>query len=61
MDKNKQKNQMIKNKKSKNFKKSAKGLTISSLPILLSKLNIKNTKELTNDIKILLNHLHDTK
>ena len=42
-------------------KKSGKGLNISSLPILLSKLNIKNSKELTNDIKNLLNHLHDTK
>ena len=42
-------------------KKSGKGLNISSLPILLSKLNIKNSKELKNDIKNLLNHLHDTK
>ena len=42
-------------------KKTGKDLNISSLHILLSKLNNKNSKELTNDIKNLLNHLHDTK
>ena len=38
-----------------------KGLTISSLPTLLSKLNIDNSKELKTNIKNLLNYLHDTK
>ena len=44
-----------------NKKSSGKGLTISSLPILLSKLNIKNSRELTNDIKNLLKYLYDNK
>ena len=38
-----------------------KGLTISPLPILLSKLNIDNSKELKANIKNSLNYLHDTK
>ena len=43
-------------------KKSGKGLNINTLPILLSKLYTNNSsKELTNNIKNLLNHLHDTK
>ena len=43
-------------------KKSGKGLNISSLPILLSKIYTNNnSKELTNDIKNLLNHLYNTK
>ena len=61
MDKNEQTNKTRKNKKSKNKKKSGKELTISSLPILLSKLNIDNSKELKTNIKNLLNYLHDTK
>ena len=44
-----------------NRKSSGKGLNISFLPILLSKLNIKNLRELINDIKNLLNHLYNTK
>ena len=32
-----------------------------SLPILLSKLNVTNSKELISDIKNLLNNLKDTK
>ena len=43
-------------------KKLGKGLNISSLPILLSKIYTNNSsKELTNDIKNLLNHLYNTK
>ena len=44
-----------------NKKSSNKGLNISSLPILLSKLNIKNSRELINGIKNLLTHLYNTK
>ena len=40
---------------------SGKGLNISSLPILLSELNIKNSKELKTNIKNLLNNLYDNK
>ena len=40
---------------------SGKGLNISSLPILLSELNIKNSKELNTNIKNLLNNLYDNK
>ena len=61
MDKNEQTNKTRKNKKSKNKKKSGKELTISALSILLSKLNIDNSKELKTNIKNLLNYLHDTK
>ena len=32
-----------------------------NLPILLSKLNVTNSKELISDIKNLLNNLQDTK
>ena len=42
-------------------KSSGKGLNITALPILLSKLNIINSRELTNNIKYLLNHLYNTK
>ena len=42
-------------------KSSGKGLTISSLPILLSELNIKNSKELKTNIKNLLKNLYDNK
>ena len=52
MDKKEQKNKTRKNKKSKNKKKLGKGLTISSLPILLSKLDIDNSKELKTNIII---------
>ena len=38
-----------------NKKSSGEGLNISSLPILLSKLNIKNSRELINDIEQLIN------
>ena len=45
-----------------NIKKSSgKGLNISSLPILLSELNIKNSKELKTNIKNLLKNLYDNK
>ena len=44
------------------IKKLGKGLNINTLPILLSKIYTNNnSKELTNDIKKFLNHLHDTK
>ena len=39
-----------------------KGLNISSLPILLSKIYTNNSsKELINDIKQLINNLHNNK
>ena len=38
-----------------------KGKGYVNLPILLSKLNINNSKELISDIKNLLNNLQDTK
>ena len=39
-----------------------KGLNISYLPILLSKIYANNSsKELINDIKQLINHLYDNK
>ena len=45
-----------------NIKKSSgKRLNISSLPILLSELNIKNSKELKTNIKNLLKNLYDNK
>ena len=40
---------------------SQKGKGYVNLPILLSKLNITNSKELISDIKNLLNNLQDTK
>ena len=40
---------------------SGKGLTISSLPILSSELNINSSKRLISDIEQLINHLHNTK
>ena len=40
---------------------SRKGLTISSLPILLSELNINSSKELMSNIKQLINNLYDNK
>ena len=41
---------------------SGKGLNISSLPILLSKICTNNSsKELINDIKQLINNLYDNK
>ena len=43
-------------------KSSGKGLTISSLPILLSKIYTNNSsKELINDIEQLINKLYDNK
>ena len=43
-------------------KKSSKGLNVSALPILLSKIYANNSsKELTNDIKQLTNNLYDNK
>ena len=42
-------------------KSSAKGLSISSLPILLSDLNINGSKELMNNIKQLINNLYNNK
>ena len=42
-------------------KKSGKGLTISSLPILLSELNINNSKELINNIEQLIKYLYNNK
>ena len=43
-------------------KLSGKGLNISSLPILLSKIYTNNSsKELINDIKQLINNLHNNK
>ena len=43
-------------------KSSGRGLTISSLPILLSKIYTNNSsKELINDIEQLLNNLYDNK
>ena len=43
-------------------KSSGKGLNISSLPILLSKIYTNNSsKELTNDIKELVKNLYDNK
>ena len=44
-----------------NKKSSGKGLNISSLPIPLPKLNIKNSRELINDIEQLINSLYDNK
>ena len=44
-----------------NKKSSGKGLTISSLPILLSELNISSSKELMSDIKQLINNLYNNK
>ena len=38
-----------------------KGKGYVNLPILLSKLNVTNSKELISDIKKLLNNLQDTK
>ena len=38
-----------------------KGKGYVNLPILLSKLNVTNSKELISDIKNLLNNLKDTK
>ena len=38
-----------------------KGKGYVNLPILLSKLNVTNSKELISDIKTLLNNLQDTK
>ena len=38
-----------------------KGKGYVNLPILLSKLNVTNSKELISDIKNLLNNLQDTK
>ena len=40
---------------------SGKGLTISSLLILLSELNINSSKRLISNIEQLINHLHNTK
>ena len=43
-------------------KSSGRGLTISSLPILLSKIYTNNSsKELINDIEQLINILYDNK
>ena len=43
-------------------KSSGRGLTISSLPILLSKIYTNNSsKELINDIKQLVKNLYDNK
>ena len=42
-------------------KSLGKGLTISSLPILLSELNINSSKESMNNIKQLINNLYDNK
>ena len=43
-------------------KSSGRGLTISSLPILLSKIYTNNSsKELINDIEQLINNLYDNK
>ena len=42
-------------------KTSGKGLNITALPILLSKLNINSSKELKINIKNLLKHLYNTK
>ena len=43
-------------------KSSGRGLTISSLPILLSKIHTNNSsKELINDIEQLINNLYDNK
>ena len=43
-------------------KSSGRGLTISSLPILLSKIYINNSsKELINNIKQLVNNLYNNK
>ena len=51
----------IKTDKAKSFK-DQKGKGCVNLPIALSKIYTNNSsKELTNDIKNLLNHLHDTK
>ena len=44
-----------------NKKSSGERLNISSLPILLPKLNIKNSRELINDIEQLINSLYDNK
>ena len=44
-----------------NKKSSGRGLTISSLLILLSELNINSSKELINDIEQLINTLYDNK
>ena len=38
-----------------------KGKGYVNLPILLSRLNVTNSKELISDIKNLLNNLQDTK
>ena len=51
----------IKTDQAKSFK-DQKGKGYVNLPIALSKIYTNNSsKELTNDIKNLLNHLHDTK
>ena len=43
-------------------KSSGRGLTISSLPILLSKIYTNNSsKELINNIEQLINNLYDNK
>ena len=42
-------------------KSSGKRLNISSLPILLSELNIKNSKELKTNIKNLLKNSYNNK
>ena len=57
----KKKSSKIKTSKAKSFK-DQKGRGYVNLPIALSKIYTNNSsKELTNDIKNLLNHLHDTK
>ena len=57
----KKKSSKIKTSKAKSFKYQ-KGRGYVNLPIALSKIYTNNSsKELTNDIKNLLNHLHDTK
>ena len=50
------KNILVSNKKS-----SGRGLTISSLPILLSKMYNNSSKKLISDIEQLINNLYDNK
>ena len=49
------------NNKDGNKKSSGKGLTIISLPILLSELNINSSKKLINDIEQLVKNLFNNK